>query len=58
MKIKGNRRESRKLIESMVRLIILFMVNRIFDQENVMEDFNLYFSWSKKKTLEELDGWI
>jgi hypothetical protein len=30
-KAKGNRRLSRKLTESLVRVIILFLVNRLFE---------------------------
>ena len=47
-KAKGNRRLSRKLTESLVRVIILFLVNRLFEsEEQIQSDFPEYLAWSK-----------
>ena len=58
-KAKGNRRLSRKLTESLVRVIILFLVNRLFEsEEQIQSDFPQYLAWSKTKDLEDLQEWI
>lgn len=51
-KTRGNRKLSRKLTESLVRVIILFLVNRLFEsEEQISVDFPQYLAWSKKKDL-------
>jgi hypothetical protein len=58
-KAKGNRRLSRKLTESLVRVIILFLVNRLFEnEEQISIDFSAYLKWSKRGDLEDLQEWI
>lgn len=58
-KARGNRQLSRKLTESLVRVIILFLVNRLFEsEEQITVDFPQYLAWSKKKDLEDLQEWI
>ena len=58
-KTRGDRRMSRKLTESLVRVIIMFLVNRLFEhEEQIQVDFAPYLEWSRKKDLEDLQEWI
>ncbi len=42
-----------------MRVIILFLVNRLFEsEEQISVDFPQYLAWSKKKDLEDLQEWI
>jgi len=36
----------RRLTENLVRIVILFLVNKVFEEDNKKEDFKYYFEWS------------
>lgn len=55
----NNKQRNRKLYESLVRVIILFLVNRLFESEDkIKQDFAHYLVWSKKKNFVDLQAWI
>ena len=60
MKNRVNKKVSRKLTEVLVRLTILHLVNRVFEEEFLQDNFAIYFKKmpSKNKSLENLDAWI
>ena len=40
-------------------MVIMHLVNRIFEQEDVDKNFEYYFKWNNNdKNLENLDAWI
>ena len=47
------------MMESVARVIIFYLINRLFDNEQTMkEDFKQYYEWSKYKDLTDLEDWI
>lgn len=43
----------------MARMVIMHLVNRIFEEEDVEKNFEFYFQWNNgDSSLENLDEWI
>lgn len=46
-KNKSNKLLLRKLTEVMVRMVIMHLINRIFEAEDFSKNFSLYIAWNK-----------
>lgn len=56
---KKSEEDLRRMMESVSRVIIFYLINRLFDNEQTMkEDFSEYYEWSKYKDLTDLEDWI
>lgn len=42
----------------MVRVVILFLINRLFEEDNKSEDFSSYLKWSSRSDFSNLEDWI
>lgn len=49
---------TRKLAEMMVRMVIMHLINRIFEPEDYDKNFNYYIEWNKDPNIANLDAWI
>ena len=59
IKNKTNKCLIRKMTEVLARMVIMHLVNRIFEQEDVDKNFEYYFKWNNnEKNLENLDAWV
>lgn len=57
-KNKGNKGLMRKIIEIFVRIVILHLINRIFEEEDFKSNFSAYIEWNKGESLENIDAWV
>ena len=49
---------TRKLAEMMVRMVIMHLINRIFEPEDYDKNFNYYIEWNKDPNIANLDAWF
>lgn len=57
-KNKADKGLFRKMTEVMVRMVIMHLINRIFEREDFNKNFALYIVWNKNESIENLDLWI
>lgn len=57
-KNKGNKSLFRKLTEVMARMVIMHLINRIFQPQDFSKNFTLYCAWNKSFEIQNLDQWI
>lgn len=48
----------RKITEVLARMVIMHLINRIFESEDFEKNFSLYIAWNKDKNISNLDPWI
>ena len=49
MKNKTNKCLMRKITEVLARMVIMHLVNRMFEQEDIENNFKFYFKWNNDK---------
>lgn len=47
-KNKTNKSVFRKMTEVMARMVIMHLINRIFESEDIGNNFKLYIEWNNK----------
>jgi hypothetical protein len=57
-KNKENRALFRKYTEVMARMVIMHLINRIFEPEDFGKTFTFYVLWNKGTEMGNLDEWI